>query len=138
MTASSPLTLHHSPSAGFDQPFDMLAGCHERVDRMLRLLRRLRTHLRDVGCDESARQAARDVMRYFDQAAPVHHEDEERHVFPALSAAGLHAEMVDRLRREHAEMAARWPAVRALLDAAATASMGAEMAARRGLVRSAG
>jgi hemerythrin-like domain-containing protein len=116
MTTSSPLTLHHSPSAGFDQPFDMLAACHERVDRMLRLLRRLRTHLRDVGCDESARQAARDVLRYFDQAAPAHHEDEERHVFPALRAAGLHGETVDRLQREHAEMAARWAGVRVLLQ----------------------
>ncbi|EHR69565.1 hemerythrin HHE cation binding domain-containing protein [Burkholderiales bacterium JOSHI_001] len=115
MSTSAPLTLHRAPSAGFEQPFEMLAACHERVDRMLRLLRRLRAHLLAVGWDDNARQAARDVMRYFDQAAPAHHEDEERHVFPALRAAGLHGETVQRLQREHQEMAALWPAVRTLL-----------------------
>ena len=115
MTTTSPLTLHRALSAGFEQPFEMLAACHERVDRLLRLLRRLRAHLLTVGWDDNARQAARDVMRYFDQAAPAHHEDEERHVFPALRAAGLHTDTVDRLRREHQEMAALWPVVRLLL-----------------------
>ena len=112
---TSPIPFQRTSSAGFEQPFEMLQACHERVERMLRLLRRLRTHLQTVGCDEQARQAAVDVMRYFDQAAPAHHEDEERHVFPALRAAGLHGETVDRLQREHAEMAELWPRVRELL-----------------------
>jgi hemerythrin-like domain-containing protein len=107
--------LHSSPAAGFEQPFEMLQACHERVERMLRLLQRLRAHLRSVGCDEQARQAARDIMRYFDQAAPAHHEDEERHVFPALRAAGELAETVDRLQREHREMSSLWLRVRELL-----------------------
>lgn len=37
MTAS-PLILHAAPAAGFDQPFEMLQACHERVGRMLVLL----------------------------------------------------------------------------------------------------
>ena len=76
----------HTPGAGFDQPFEMLDACHDRVRRSLDLLARLRSYLRDKGCDDSARQAARDVLRYFDMAAPLHHEDEERHVFPPLLA----------------------------------------------------
>lgn len=111
-TPTSTIAFHPAPAAGFEQPFEMLQACHERVERMLRLLRRLRSHLQTLGCDEQARQAAADVMRYFDQAAPAHHEDEERHVFPALRAAGLHLETVDRLQREHAEMAELWPRVR--------------------------
>jgi hemerythrin-like domain-containing protein len=74
----------------------------------------MRTH----GADESARQAARDVMRYFDIAAPQHHRDEELHVFPALLGV-QEAELVilvARLQQDHIQMAARWKAVRSLLE----------------------
>jgi hemerythrin-like domain-containing protein len=113
---SSPIPFQPTPSSGFAQPFEMLMSCHERVQRMLRLLQRLRAHLATMGCDEQAQQAARDVMHYFDVAAPAHHEDEERHVFPPLLAAGSCVEIVQRLQREHGEMAALWPQARAVLQ----------------------
>ncbi|RYF75253.1 MAG: hemerythrin domain-containing protein, partial [Comamonadaceae bacterium] len=72
----------NAPGVGFEQPFAMLEACHERVQRTLALLGRLRGHVQAHGADEPARQAARDVLRYFDIAAPLHHEDEELHVFP--------------------------------------------------------
>src|SRR5688572_25382640 len=65
--------LHTGPSVGFDQPFEMLAACHARMDRSLDLLGRLGRHLHDQGCDAQARSAATDVLRYFDIAAPLHH-----------------------------------------------------------------
>ena len=108
---SSPLTLHASPAAGFDEPFAMLAACHERVQRMVDLLERLAQHLATRGCDEQARDAARDVMRYFDGAAPAHHEDEERHVLPLLRAAGDDA-FAAQLEQEHRELQRRWAEVR--------------------------
>lgn len=113
----SALPGHLSPDAGFEAPFEMLTTCHERVHRMLRLLGRLTQHLADKGWDSQAADAARDVMRYFDQAAPLHHEDEERHVFPALLASGSDAEraVVRRLQADHEAMAQAWPRVRALL-----------------------
>lgn len=113
----SALPGHLSPDAGFEAPFDMLTACHERVHRMLRLLARLQMHLADKGWDRQAADAARDVMRYFDQAAPLHHEDEERHVFPALQAQGTTEEkaVVRRLQADHEAMAQAWPHVRALL-----------------------
>lgn len=111
MTAPLPLHLHAAPSAGFDEPFDMLAACHERVERMLTLLERLAAHLPDHGCDAQAVAAARDVMRYFDLAAPAHHEDEERHVLPALRAAGDDA-FAAQLEQEHREMQRRWVELR--------------------------
>ena len=119
MNVTSTIPLHRSPSAGFEQPFEMLQACHERVERMLRLLQRLRAHLAAMGCDAQAKQAAVDVMRYFDIAAPAHHEDEERHVFPPLIAAGLQLETIERLQREHVEMSALWPRVRAVLQTVA-------------------
>lgn len=110
MTAT--VTLHPGPGAGFEEPFEMLEACHQRVHRMLGLLQRLAAHLRESGADANAQQAARDVMRYFDLAAPAHHEDEERHVLPRLRQ-GDQAVLADRLHDEHARMATTWAAVRA-------------------------
>jgi len=104
-------------AAGFEQPFEMLQACHERVERMLALLQRLRDHVRAQGADEQARQAARDVMRYFDTAAPKHHEDEELHVFPPLIASNDEAiaQVVAQLQQDHLQMEKRWQAARVLL-----------------------
>ena len=107
--------LHDAPASGFDDPFAMLDACHERVERMLDLLARLRAHLIKDGCDEQARQAARDVIRYFDIAAPAHHADEERHIFPVLLAAGQLASEVQRLQNDHTEFESAWARVRATL-----------------------
>lgn len=116
-----------SPAAGFDQPFEMLHACHERVQRTLGLLARLRNHLRHQGADAQAREAARDVLRYFDIAAPLHHEDEELHVFPPLLAHGSAAvvELVKTLQAEHAAMARQWAEARVPLAAVAEGAAGA-------------
>jgi hemerythrin-like domain-containing protein len=112
----SPLTLHQSPTAGFGQPFEMLEACHERVQRMLRLLARLREHLAEKGHNAQVQHAARDVMRYFDLAAPAHHEDEERHVFPPLLTAGECVAIVKRLQQDHLTMADSWAEARQVLQ----------------------
>ena len=114
-------SLTSAPAAGFEQPFEMLEACHERVHRMLALLARLREHLASHGADEQARQAARDVMRYFDQAAPEHHRDEELHVFPPLLAQNdpKVTAVVVRLQQDHLQMESRWAAARRVLAAIA-------------------
>lgn len=103
--------LHAGPSVGFDEPFEMLAACHERVRRSLDLLQRLHAHVGQHGVDAQARDAAADVLRYFDRAGPAHHEDEERHVLPRLRLSGL-AEMADRLHADHVEMVSLWAQLR--------------------------
>lgn len=112
--SESPLTLHRAPAAGFEQPYEMLAACHERVERMLVLLDKLHAHVKAFGADEQAQRAALDVMRYFDIAAPLHHQDEEKHVFPRLRAQGQGA-LADRLLAEHAQMVPAWAALRTTL-----------------------
>lgn len=109
------------PAATFDEPFEMLEACHERVHRTLALLSRLREHVARNGADEQARQAARDVMRYFDQAAPEHHRDEELHVFPPLLAQGdpQVVGVVHRLQQDHLAMEQGWRAARQVLQALA-------------------
>ena len=61
----------HRAVASWEQPFDMLRACHDRVHRMLTLLGKLQAHVVVHGVDAQANQAARDVMRYFDQAAQL-------------------------------------------------------------------
>lgn len=105
-----------APAAGYDQPFEMLEACHERVERSLGLLQRLLAHLQARGfvADEQARDAARDVMRYFDRAAPEHHADEERHVFPlarTLREAAVDA-AIAQLMQDHVTFHDRWLRVR--------------------------
>lgn len=121
-TPSTPVSVqlpgHRAPAAGYEAPYQMLAACHERVQRTLGLLQRLHQHVAQHGADEQAVQAARDVLRYFEQAAPQHHLDEERHVFPrvlAMEDAAL-TEVVHRLQRDHVEMEAAWARVRAELQ----------------------
>lgn len=109
--STSPIPLHAAPSAGFEAPFEMLDACHRRVERLLGLLGRLAAHLPVHGADAQARQAALDVMRYFDLAAPHHHEDEERHLLPRLRAAG-HVALADRIVADHAAMAGAWQVLR--------------------------
>jgi len=110
-------SLVATPAAGFEEPFEMLLACHERVVRMLALLARLREHVGQHGADAQARQAARDVMRYFDLAAPQHHLDEELHVFPPLLDQGdaRVAAIVRQLQQDHREMESRWAEARAVL-----------------------
>lgn len=117
---------HSAPGVGFEAPFEMLDACHERVERMLRLLGKIREHVATHGADAQARDAARDVMRYFDQAGPHHHEDEERHVFPALLAQRDPAvvAVVIRLKHDHREMAVMWAQARAALQALVDADKG--------------
>ena len=99
----------------------MLTGCHERVRRSLALLARLADHLRRRGADAAARDAAADVLRYFERAAPAHHDDEERHVLPKLRAAGepAMALLAARLHADHERMAEAWAQMRPGLEALA-------------------
>jgi hemerythrin-like domain-containing protein len=47
-------------------------------------LRGLVPHLAQHGADEKAREWAQEILRYFDDAVPRHHADEEQTLFPAL------------------------------------------------------
>ena len=118
MTVSSvSLPGLRSPAAGFDQPFEMLGACHERVQRSLDLLQRLVAHVDQNGADADARSAAADVLRYFDLAGPHHHEDEERHVFPVLRDHPDDAlrDAVRILQADHLLMHAMWERLRPML-----------------------
>ena len=106
-----------APAVGFEQPFEMLEACHERVRRSLGLLRRIVAHIDAQGHDAQSRAATADVLRYFDVAGPQHHEYEERHVFPALAEHpdDLVRAAVEQLKSDHLRMSAQWQRLRAAL-----------------------
>jgi hemerythrin-like domain-containing protein len=103
-----------APAVGFEQPYEMLEACHERVQRTLDLLGRLLDYVERQGHDAQTRSAAADVLRYFDLAAPLHHEDEEKHVFPLLLTQGDAAlrAAVQQLQAEHETMSGLWAQLR--------------------------
>lgn len=107
--------------ASFDDPIAMLLACHEKVRHFARLAHRLGDHINERGLDLEAAQAAAGILRYFDLAAPLHHDDEELDLFPALRVlndAALVSEM-DSLQAEHATLASHWRALHPWLEATA-------------------
>jgi hemerythrin-like domain-containing protein len=114
MSTAAPFPGFDSPGVGFEQPFEMLEACHDRVRRSLALLEKLVDYLDTHGHDTQSRSAAADVLRYFDLAAPLHHADEEAHVFPLLLSQGdaLLRTAVRGLQSDHQRMGVLWAAVR--------------------------
>ena len=104
-----------SPGVGFEQPFEMLLACHQRVQRTLSLLERLLAHIDQHGHDAASRSAAADVLRYFDIAAPLHHQDEELHIFPALAAQTALQPAIAQLLAEHERLTQLWAELRPAL-----------------------
>ena len=88
--------LQHDIAAGFDVPLELLQACHSRIEHQCATLEKLIAHVGRHGGDAAARQAAAGILKYFRQAAPLHHQDEEENLFPLLLA---------RLDREHAALA---------------------------------
>jgi len=107
----------------FDDPIGMLRACHGRIERQLTTLQRLCAHLPEHGADRDAQAAARAILRYFDNAAPNHHADEEASVFPRLLARAPAArDTIATLERDHhGAFEANWRHLRPLLAAIAAA-----------------
>ncbi len=102
---------------GFDQPIAVLAHCHTRIRKQLATLHKLLAHLPQHGADVDAQQAAHAVLRYFNDAAPLHHEDEEDDLLPQLetTASGDDAsqlqEILPKILDDHRQMEGLWRAL---------------------------
>ena len=119
---ATPIPGFRAPAAGFDAPLEMLHACHDRIHRSLDLLGRVCERVQQGRVDTTVHEAAADVLRYFDKAAPHHHEDEEQHVFPRVLAgtsdAAVRATVVQ-LQLDHQQMEALWARLRTPLAALA-------------------
>ena len=111
----------------FDRPLAVLKHCHDRIRKQLNTLDTLLQHLPEHGCDEQAMQAAKAVLRYFNEAAPLHHEDEEIDLLPTLqaTATGEDAtqlqEYLPLILEQHHQMGAQWANLEQQLQAIAKA-----------------
>ena len=99
---------------GEEHALELLYACHDRVRHFSALAARLAAHVAALAfaadIDADARLAATNILRYFEQALPHHHADEEEDVFPALRAlddAQLQQHL-DALEAEHALLDASW------------------------------
>lgn len=111
-----------APAAGFEAPLEMLTACHGRVESQCQTMLRLIPHLAASGPDQAAREAAQNVMRYFDTAARHHHADEEEDLFPALLQSAPEAdlaqlrELMAALQAQHRELEQAWSGLRRKLE----------------------
>ncbi len=108
--------MHHplfATAPDFDQPLAVLKHCHDRIRKQLRTLDNL-SALENAGQNPEARQAAESVLRYFDEAAPLHHEDEENDLLPMLQQtatgddAATLAALLPGILAEHQQMDLAW------------------------------
>lgn len=109
--------------AGFDEPLDMLLGCHRRIEKQLETLKRLQSHLATHAVDAEASLAAQNVLRYFTSAAHNHHADEEQDLFPLLESriddSGEKARFAAfraRLESDHRTLESAWARLRRPLE----------------------
>jgi hemerythrin-like domain-containing protein len=94
---------------GFDQPLALLRACHTRILDHCDLLEAIAARLRDGAVDDAARDAARKVVSYFSTSARLHHQDEDKDLFPLLIRQSLKlAEMIHGLKQAHTELDALW------------------------------
>lgn len=108
---------------GFDDPLEVLFGCHRRIERQLQTLQRLRAHVEARGVDAEASAAAQAVLGYFARAGVNHQDDEERDLFPMLEARITEPGEATRFRtcREglesaHRQLAEAWARLRKPLE----------------------
>ena len=104
-------------SVTFETPVAMLIACHDRVRQYAALTEKLALHLEKYGADAAAVAGAQSIVRYFDVAAPLHHQDEDDDLFPALllKATPELAAVITEITAEHAELGALWQQVRSAL-----------------------
>jgi hemerythrin-like domain-containing protein len=110
------------PGPDFSDPLALLRACHGRVERFAELALTIADRLAaEQAPDEEVIRAAGRVLRYFDEAAPLHHADEEHDLLPRLrprlpaeEAARL-TPLLDALAAEHAALDEHWAILRPLL-----------------------
>jgi hemerythrin-like domain-containing protein len=86
---------------GFDDPLGLLRACHGKMLAHCELLEGL------PAAPDTA--VAQQVLRYFSSNAVTHHRDEEEDLFPRLNRQSMKlADLVHRLKQEHAELDRLW------------------------------
>ncbi len=103
------LKIPNLPTPSFDQPIQLLRACHMKMLLNCGTLERLATHIKASGVDEQASEAAASIRRYFNEAAPLHHQDEEKDLFPLLLTLSAQFKgTICQLNSEHQTLEDSW------------------------------
>ena len=95
--------------ASWAEPIEMLYACHSKVKNFCRQLRMLPDYLAQHGCNQAVKNDVQQILNYFNQSAPLHHDDEEQDFFPALIAKLPEAEQaVATLESQHQALHQNW------------------------------
>lgn len=95
--------------ASWAEPIEMLYACHGKVKRFCRQLQILPDYIAQYGCDQAVRNDVKQILTYFNQAAPLHHDDEEQDFFPALAKHVPAAQRdIDTLAQQHTQLHQSW------------------------------
>ncbi|WII92874.1 hemerythrin domain-containing protein [Kingella negevensis] len=112
------LNLNNQTTATWDEPIDMLYACHGKVKCFCGQLKMLPEYLAENDVNTPAREAIKQICTYFNQAAPLHHEDEEQNFFPTLLQYAPQAQSdIDELNRQHQILHDNWTTLRTQLEA---------------------
>jgi hemerythrin-like domain-containing protein len=113
-------SIKDTAGARVHDPFEALDACHRDIEARLRQLSSLVEGLAS-GPDAPSRALAREICHFFSTVARQHHEDEERHVFPALLASQdpKTKQAALRLQQDHGWLEEDWLELEPQLDAVA-------------------
>ena len=126
-TALSSLTggpmqiLQPQKFVSWNEPIEMLYACHGKVKRFCRQLTILPDYLAKNGCNQAVKNDVQQILNYFNQSAPLHHDDEEKDFFPLLVKYVPEAQKdIDELERQHVTLHDNWAKLSEQLQALLT------------------
>ncbi len=106
-----------NPKEQNDNPLGILFSCHEKVARFCQQLLLLPDYLREKGSNDMVKRDVAQIIRYFTQAAPLHHLDESEDLFPALlAAAPEHQADIVYLLGQHEQFDGYWQELQQKLE----------------------
>lgn len=112
------LNLEPQTFVTWDEPIEMLYACHGRVKQFCRQLQLLPDYLLQHGCNQAVKNDVQQILNYFNQAAPLHHDDEEQDFFPALAQKLPQTQQaIDELESQHEALHQNWAELRERLEA---------------------
>lgn len=112
------LKLEPQKFVTWDEPIDMLYACHGRVKQFCRQLQLLPDYIDQHGLNQAVKNDVRQILNYFNQAAPLHHDDEEKDFFPALAQKLPETQKaIDELEMQHEALHQNWYELREKLEA---------------------
>lgn len=112
------LNLSPQQFVTWDEPIEMLYACHGKVKTFCRQLQILPDYLEQNGCNDVVKNDVKQILNYFNQSAPLHHDDEEKDFFPALIKQQPQAQAeVDLLEQQHVALHKNWDELSAQLVA---------------------